>query len=120
MQCPLPFAEPRTYIDSSTVDGTSGSVPLSFQHIDKLALQDCGAAAIELLVPLLGLANNAGLSSDEYGPALERVLGDSAQAPTRFVVTCVLPDCHCRLISLTPCTSRWHSSAAFDDQITNY
>ncbi len=62
--------------------GEGSFLPLSFLYVDNLALQGRKSEAVACFERLLGLANDVGLLSEEYDPALGRMLGNFPQALT--------------------------------------
>ncbi len=62
--------------------GEGSFLPLSFLYVNNLARQGRKTEAVACFERLLGLANDVGLLSEEYEPALGRMLGNFPQALT--------------------------------------
>ena len=60
--------------------GEGSFLPLSFLYVDNLARQGRRDEAVACFERLLGLTNDVGLLSEEYDPALGRMLGNFPQA----------------------------------------
>jgi len=75
------YSTKGTHVDGLP-PGEGSFLPLSFLYVDNLALQGRKAQAVACFERLLGLTNDVGLLSEEYDPALRRMLGNFPQALT--------------------------------------